>query len=72
MSYELRQLVFKPSKSDQFIFYEEHMTSLVYVDGLLSFGKDLDKIDKVINKLNQIKLPLTVESDIFHLMGIYI
>ena len=48
------------------------MTALVYVDGLLSFGKDLDKIDKVINKVNQIKLPLTVESDIFHLMGIYI
>ena len=29
-------------------------------------------IDKVIKKLNHKKLPLTIEKDVFHFLGIYI
>ena len=46
------------------------MSVLVYVDDVIFFGKDLENIGQIINKLTQRQLPLTVESDIFHFLGI--
>ena len=51
LSYELHQLGFKPSKLDQCQFYKENMVSLVYVDDVLFFDKDVDRIYQVVNKL---------------------
>ena len=40
------------------------------MDDVILFGKDLENIYKVINKLEQRHLPLTVESDILRFLGI--
>ena len=48
------------------------MASLVHVNYIILFGKDLGNIDKVIHNLDQRQLPLALESDIFYFMGIEI
>ena len=62
LSCELRQLSFKPLKLDQSLFYKGNMATLFYVDDLIFFGKNLDKIYQIINKFNQRLFTLTVET----------
>ena len=46
------------------------MAALVHVDDLIFFVRDLENIDKAINKLKQTLLLLTVQIDIFHFLSI--
>ena len=70
LSSELGQIGFKTSDMDQCLFYKEKISALVYFDDVIFFGKDLRNIDKVIDELKAKKLPLTVEKNVFHFLGI--
>ena len=46
------------------------MIALVYVDDVVFFGTDIQKIDEVIQKFQDDRYPLTKEDNLFHFLGI--
>ena len=59
---------FEPSSHDKFLFYGNGMVALIYVDDVVFFGPDQDKIDKLINIMRDIdKCNINVE-EIFPLL----
>ena len=67
---ELERLGFEPSERDPCLFYRKDMIALVYVDDVVFFGKDIEKMDEVIQKCQDDGYPLTKEDDLFHFLGI--
>ena len=63
ISSELSELGFKVSSFDQCLFYKDNIAALVYVDDVIFFGKDLKRIDSIINKLKSKDLPSTLTQD---------
>ena len=61
---------FKRSLLDPCISYGRGIISLIYVDNVLFFGTDQDKIDEVIKELEDAGLLLTVEEDVYALLGV--
>ena len=62
---------FEPSDHDKCLFYGNGMVALIYVDDVVFFGPDQDKIDKLINSMRDIdKFNINVEDDFFHFLGV--
>ena len=69
----LGNLSINPSKVDPFVFIEDGIIVLVYVDDCLIFLQDKDKINQLIDKLkNKEKLDLTDEGDVEKYLGVEI
>ena len=62
--------VFKPIPQDPCIFYGIGMIELIYVDDVFFFGPDQDKIDEVINELDDSDLLLNIEDYVYDLLGV--
>ena len=52
------------------MFYGRVMIALIYVDDVLLFGPDQDNIDEIIKELEDAGLLLTVEEDVYYLLGV--
>ena len=53
---------------DPRIFYGIGTIATIYVDDVLFFGPDQDKIDEVIKELEDSGLSLTVKEDLYNLL----
>ena len=52
------------------MFYGRGMIVIMYVDGVLFFGTDQDRIDEVIKELEDSGILLNVEKDVYNLLGV--
>ena len=52
------------------MFYVRGIISLIYVDTVLLFGTDQDTIGKFIKELQYCVIQLTVEQDVYGLLGV--
>ena len=59
---------FKPILMDTCIFYRRGMIALIYVDFLLLFGTNQDKIYEAIKELEDSGVSLTVEKDVYNFL----
>ena len=55
---------------DPCMFYGRGMIVIMYVDGVLFFGTDQDRIDEVIKELEDAGILLNVEKDVYNLLGV--
>ena len=71
LAFELQSLGFVPSTCDPCMFVHPDMIILVYCDDCLMFGKDQNKIDKMIAEM-RVKFPggITVEESVFAFLGV--
>ena len=51
------------------MFYIRGTISLIYVDDVIFFGPEQDKIDEVIKELEDASLLFTVEEDVYAFLG---
>lgn len=65
----LKKIGFKQSKADQAVFYYKETIFIVYVDDGILIGPNKDKINKIIQELQE-KYKLTDEGDLNEYLGI--
>ena len=69
MKSAFEEVGFKPSPPDTCMFYVRGTIALIYVDDVLLFDNEQDKIDEVIKETEDAGLSLIVEDDVYTLLG---
>ena len=70
MKSAFEEVGFKPSPPDTCMFYVRGTIALIYVDDVLFFSPEQDKIYELINKIEDAGILLTVEQDVYDFLGV--
>ena len=69
---KLLKIGFKQSKIDRCVFYHGNVMYALYTDDSILAGPDPKEIDKIIQKMRDIKLDITIEGDLEDFLGVQI
>eukprot|EP00957_Ditylum_brightwellii_P023282 1757030-Ditylum_brightwellii.AAC.1 len=70
LSQGLKDAGFKPSTLDPCLFFSDDVICVVYADDCLMFARDINMVDKAIDKMKELGFQLHVEDDGAGFLGI--
>ena len=68
----LKSIGFKPSTSDECVFYKGNAIYALYTDDSILAGPDPNELDCIIQEMKQANLDITVEGDLSDFLGVKI
>ena len=68
----IKEVGFTQSKVDNCVFYHGNVMYVLYTDDSILAGPDPDEIDKIIKKMRQAQLDITIEGDLEDFLGVNI